>query len=405
MQVHRVELFHVAVPCEETFHPAWLPAYPQTDNRYTLLRLSTRDGHTGYAAGPAMGREREGLGDLIGPYLVELEADDLETVRHRIREASYLGWRNPWVEAAFLDLWGRLESKPVCELLGGDPRELDAYLSTGVQTTRENAADQVAMAAELGVEVVKLRAHADTLDEDVEMLEAGAEAADEHGVRVAVDANQGWFVDATGPAERWDLDRATAFGEACDRLDVAWLEEPLDMHDVEGMAKLREAVETPIAGGELLGDLHAFRPLFEHGCLDKYQPDAVMCGGAETSLAVAERCRDEGLSFAPHTWTNGIGLLYNAHILAASGFEGPLEWPHDPPGWTPEVRDGVLARTLELEDGRFEVPDRPGLGVELDEDALDRYGEKFYEATPGSVAWDLAKDKGLVETIKYAFRR
>lgn len=406
MQVHRVELFHVAVPCEETFHPAWLPAYPQTDNRFTLLRLSTRDGHTGIAAGPAMGREREGLGDLIGPYLIGLEADDLDTVRHRIREASFLGWRNPWIEAAFLDLTGHLEGTPACELLGGRPRTVPAYASTGIETTPENASEQVAKGAKLGVDTVKLRAHADTLDEDLAMLDAASEAADEHGVEIAVDANQGWFVTATGPATKWDLDRAIAFGEACDAHGVAWIEEPLDMHDIEGMAALREATETPIAGGELLGDLHAFRPLLENGCLDKYQPDATLCGGAETSLAVAERCREEGLGFAPHTWTNGIGLAYNAHILAATGFDGPLEWPYDPPGWTPAVRDGGLAKPLALDaDGAFTVPDAPGLGIELDPEQLERYGERFYEATPGSVAWDVAREKGLIETIKYALRR
>ncbi len=406
MKVHRVELFHVSVPCKETFHPAWLPAYPQTDNRYTLLRVSTRDGETGIAAGPALGREREGLGDLIGPYLIGLQADDIDTVRSRLRQASFLGWRNPWIEAAFLDLWGTLEGKPACELLGGSPGKVPAYASTGETTTRENAAEQVRKGASLGVDTVKLRAHEATLEDDLAMLEAAREAADDHGVRIAVDANQGWLVTATGPAPRWELDRARRFGKACDEHEVAWLEEPLDMHDVEGMAKLRSSIETPVAGGELLGDTHAFRPLFEHGCLDKYQPDAVLCGGSKTSLEVAKRCREEGLGFAPHTWTNGIGLAYNAHVLAASGFQGPLEWPFDPPGWSPEVRDGGLEEPLELdEDGRFEVPDEPGLGIAVDEEALEEHGDRFYEATPGSVAWDVVKDKGLMETIRYALRR
>ncbi len=404
-KVHRVEVFHVEVPCPETFHPAWLPAYPQTENKFTLLRLSTKDGRTGVGAGPAFDREREGLGHLLGPYLVGLEPDDLETVRQRIREASFLGWRNPWIEAAFLDLWGTLDAKPTCELLGGQPRPLKAYCSTGQATTPETAGDQLALAGELGVDTVKLRAHADTLARDLDMLEAAAEACAEQGVRMAVDANQGWRVTATGPAPLWDHERARAFAEACAEHEVAWLEEPLDMHDVEGMAKLRASVDVPIAGGELLGDFHAFRPLFDAGCLDKYQPDATLCGGAETSLKVAERCRAEGLSFAPHTWTNGLGLLYNAHIMAAAGVDGPLEWPYDPPGWTPEARDGLFEPLQLTDDGAFELPDQPGLGVDIDPSKLDRFGEKLYEATPGSVAVNLAKKKGIVETVKYALRR
>lgn len=406
MTIHRVELFHVQIPCPETFHPAWLPAYPQTENTYTLLRLSTRDGHTGIAAGPALGREREGLGDLIGPYLVGLEANDLDTVRHRIQEASYLGWRNPWIEMAFLDLLGNLEGKPLCKLLGGHRRRLPIYASTGEATTAKTAANQVATASQLGADTVKLRAHATTLEEDLAMLEAATDAADEQGVTIAVDANQGWLVTATGPATRWTLERARAFAEACGEHDVAWLEEPLAMHDLDGMRRLREASPVPIAGGELIGDWHAIRPLFEHDCLDIYQPDAVLCGGADASLKTAKRASQEGVSFAPHTWTNGWGLLFNAHIQAASGFDTPLEWPYDPPGWTPSVRDGVMAKTLHpTANGVFELPDAPGLGVELKEDELEEYGDRFYKATPGSVAWNVAKDKGLIETVKYLFRR
>lgn len=406
MDVHTVELFHVEVPTQETFHPAWLPAYPQTENRFTLLKVATKDGRYGVAAGPAFSREREGLGDLLGPYIVGLEIDDLATVRQRIQEASYLGWSNPWIEMAFLDLLGKLEGKTVAEMLGGGRTRLPVYASTGTATTAETAHEQAQLAHKVGADLVKLRAHAPTLEEDLAMVEAAGRAATELGLDLAIDANQGWFVDATGPAERWDLDRARSFAQACGGQGVTWLEEPLDMHDLEGMAQLREASPVPIAGGEMIGGWHAIRPLFEHGCLDILQPDAVLCGGAYDSLRTAERCDEEGLDFAPHTWTNGWGLLYNAHILSASGSEALLEWPFDPPGWTPEVRDATMAQHLHpTPNGVFELPDTPGLGVELDEEDLDRYGTRFYKATPGKVAWDVVRDKGLKETLKYAWRR
>jgi len=117
MKIDRIELFHVAIPLPKPFYPAWIPGYPQTVNRFTLLRLTTDDGVQGLAAGMAFEREREGLGGLIGPYLIGLDPTDIATARQRLREVSYLGWRNYWMEAAFWDIRGQVEGKPVWALL------------------------------------------------------------------------------------------------------------------------------------------------------------------------------------------------------------------------------------------------------------------------------------------------
>jgi len=78
--------------------------------------------------------------------------------------------------------------------------------------------------------------------------------------------------------------------------------------------------------------------------------------------------------FTPHTWTNGIGLLANLHVAAGVGGGPYLEFPYDPPGWTPERRDAVLAQPVRPgPDGVLRVPDAPGLGIVLDEVAIRRY--------------------------------
>jgi L-alanine-DL-glutamate epimerase-like enolase superfamily enzyme len=69
-RVARIELFHVAIPLPEPFYPAWIPGMPQTENRFTLIRVTTEDGTVGHSAGPAIAAERAGLGDLLGPYLL-----------------------------------------------------------------------------------------------------------------------------------------------------------------------------------------------------------------------------------------------------------------------------------------------------------------------------------------------
>ena len=72
--VARIELYHVAIPLPAPFYPSWIPGYPQTENRFTLIKVITDDGAIGYSAGQAMGKERAGLGELIGPYLIGEEA-------------------------------------------------------------------------------------------------------------------------------------------------------------------------------------------------------------------------------------------------------------------------------------------------------------------------------------------
>ena len=131
-RVARVELFHVAIPLPATFRPAWIPGMPANENRFTLVRVTTDDGVEGYSAGPAIGRERAGLGDVLGPYLLGEDATDIALIQQRLREISYLGWRNWWIEPAFWDIKGKIEAKPVYELLARMSHQLPSRGRRGV---------------------------------------------------------------------------------------------------------------------------------------------------------------------------------------------------------------------------------------------------------------------------------
>src|SRR4051812_17619529 len=131
VKIQQIDLWHVAIPLSAPFYPSWIPGFPQTDVRFTLLRVRTRSGLEGYSAGPAMGNERAGLGSLLGPYLLGERADDIPSIRQRVREIGYLGLRVGWLEAACWDVVGKARKKPVYELLGGGGGVLRLYASTG----------------------------------------------------------------------------------------------------------------------------------------------------------------------------------------------------------------------------------------------------------------------------------
>lgn len=406
MKIERIELFHVAVPLSKPFYPTWIPGYPQTVNRFTLLRATTDDGVQGLAAGMAFEREREGLGGLIGPYLIGLDPTDIAAARQRLREVSYLGWRNYWMEAAFWDIRGKVEGKPVWALLGGkEGARAPVYASTGEIHPPEQRAEEVLQLREMGFKTVKLRVHSFDLAEDVAQIEAVRSAVGD-SMAIGVDANQGWPVSLIDEAPIWTLERAAGFARACADLGVSWIEEPLDMYAYDELAELCRRSEVPIAGGELNGGWQEFKVMLEKGSLDIYQPDATMGGGIGDAMRVLDACRERGLGFTPHTWTNGLGFLVNLHVYAAGPRDHPIEYPYEPPGWVPEVRDGILAEPIRVApDGTVAVPDGPGLGIELDEDKLARYGEKYFEITSKGIAIKTIRQKGLFTALRLARKR
>lgn len=401
-KVERIELYHVNVPLDKPFYPSWIPGFPQTHVKSTVVRLFTDDGLTGVSAGTAFARERQGLGDLLGGFLLGVEADDLERVRMRLREASYLGWRNWWLECAFWDLIAKQKGKPAYKLLQEKEETVEkapVYASSGELKTIEDRRPYLDDIRKKGINAVKIRVKDPERKDDATILRHVRQEVGDDFV-IGVDANQGWPVSLFDPNPKWDLDYATQFGQACDDLNIGWIEEPLDMHDWEGMAELRRRVKTPISGAELLGDWHEIKAVFERECLDKYQPDATFCGGLTVAKQVMDECRRRGLQYSPHTWTSGIGLLINLHAFAAWEGRQYLEYPYEPPGWVPEKREGVIPPINVNPDGTIDVPQEPGLGIHIDERKLRKYGKCFYVATPMRVAVRTILDKGLKTALE-----
>jgi D-galactarolactone cycloisomerase len=205
--------------------------------------------------------------------------------------------------------------------------------------------------------------------EGIAAVEAVREAVGE-SMEIMVDLNQGWrMAGDLGPALSPE-----AVGGLASRLrdlDVFWLEEPLPREDVRGYAALRAGGELRIAGGEMARSTLELEAFEAADALDVYQPDAVLSVGLLRGRELAERVTARGHLFTPHTWTNGIGLLANVHLTAGVGGGPYIEFPYDPPGWTPERRAFMLAEPVRVDaDGSLPVPTRPGLGLELADDIL-----------------------------------
>lgn len=369
MKITSIEIERLRLPLSPPFHAAWDPE-PRTRFDATLVRVQTDEGVSGVASGDTMQGFEAFKHLFLGrdPLALAAHARTLETI-------SFHGSRYWPLEAALWDLAGRTLGAPVATLLGGALHRLPVYASLGeLRSPRQRADDAAALVAQ-GFKAVKVRIARDRIAVGVDVVAAIREAVGD-ALEIMVDLNQWWrmpgdIAPGLGPqAARRVIDELSQHR-------VLWVEEPLAGDDLEGMRMLRHATGVRIAGGEMARGFDELRRALEHDALDVLQPDVVLALGISGTRTIADLALRRNRWFTPHTWTNGIGVLANLHVCCGVGGGPFLEYPYDPPGWTPERRDFMLAEPLRIDaDGGLAIGHAPGLGVELDEDAVAHYARR-----------------------------
>lgn len=366
MRIRDIRLVRLRAPLEPPFRAAWDPV-PRASLEATLVFVDTDEGLTGIGSGDTM----DGFGRYAGLFLGE-DALDVERHVHVLETIAFHAGRYWPLEAALWDLAGKAEEVPAARLLGGKAERLPVYASCGEAKAPAERADAALALREEGFRALKIRIDRERLGEGVAAV-AAVRAAVGPEMGIMVDLNQAWRMPGD-VAPALELEAVVDLARRLREQDVLWLEEPVAGNDVRALAALREAADVPLAGGEMTRTTDELDALLDAELLDVYQPDAVLAVGLLRARDFARRVQERGRLFTPHTWTNGIGLLANLQLAAGVGAEPYLELPYDPPGWTPERRDFMLAEPLRVDaDGCLAVPARPGLGIELDEDAVRRF--------------------------------
>jgi L-alanine-DL-glutamate epimerase-like enolase superfamily enzyme len=405
MKIKAIELYHVSVPLDVTFWPTWIPGYPQTHNRFTLIKIVTDDGITGYSAGAAMGKERQGLGDLLGGYLIGADPTDIDRIQSLLKQAGFLGWRNFWIEPACWDIMGKKQGKPVYELLGGKARPIDVYLSTGEMHEPEKRVEELLAMTERGYKTAKLRVKNKALHDDIRHIEVVRKGIGDK-LKLGVDANQGWLVSIVDRVPAWDFDRARDFADACYDNQIDWLEEPLDSRDYDGNSALKRVSKVKISGAEINYGWDEIKIMFEKDCFHIYQPDAVFAGGISQVKKVIDACHAHNREFSPHTWTNGIGFYINWNMaLADRNNSHPLEYPLEEPSWVPEFREGIIDPVIPDSNGQLQPFTQPGLGFTINEKKLKKYGQRFFKLTEFGLKIKVIREKGLKAALDIKKRK
>jgi D-galactarolactone cycloisomerase len=365
MKITDVRVRRLRAELEPPFRAAWDPV-PRTFFGASLVFVETDEGITGVGSGDTM----DGFEPFIPLFLHQSPLSIANHVR-TLETISFHSGRFWPLEAALWDVIGQVCGQPVATLFGGSQNRLPAYASWGEIKVPEERAEQALALRTEGFRALKIRMQRDRIGLGLETVRA-VRATVGDSMEIMVDLNQAWSMAGDiRPA----LDPAAARKVAAEllELDVFWLEEPLLAADIAGLQTLRAESGVRIAGGEMARTLDELLRYLEADALDVYQPDVVLAVGMWRARMIAEMALARNRWFSPHSWTNGLGLLANAHVVAGVGGGPFFEFPYDPPGWTVERRDFFLAQPLRIEpDGCIAIPDRPGLGAILDMEAIER---------------------------------
>ena len=329
---------------------------PMTEVVFLFAEITTEQGHTGLgfsyskrAGGPAQyAHAKEVAEGIIGE-----DPNDIGKLYTKLLWAGASVGRSgvatqalAAIDIALYDLKAKRAGLPLAKLLGSYRDSVQTYNTSGgfLNATLDEVKARATQSIEEGIGGIKIKVGLPDTTEDLRRV-AGIREHIGWDVPLMVDANQQW-------------DRATALrmGRQLEEFNLIWIEEPLDAYDFEGHAHLAQVLDTPIATGEMLASVAEHKGLIAAGGCDIIQPDAPRVGGITQFLRLAALADERGLGLAPH-----FAMEIHLHLAAA--------YPREP--WVEHFDwlDPLFNERLETKDGRMIVPDRPGLGVSLSDQA------------------------------------
>jgi len=349
----------------------------------TLVEISTDAGITGWGEAFAQGLEPPQIAAAaieyaLTPLILGADPRDTEVLWHRMyhqtrdygRKGSVISAISA-IDMALWDIAGQSYGVPVHQLLGGgfrtsvQPYATGFYRVTG-QGEAARLADEARAHHAAGFRLMKVKLGYG-VDDDIAVMQAIGRAIEGLGVTLMVDTNH-----AYGRAEDLQL------GRALESFNLRWYEEPVVPEDIDGYCELRAKLSIPIAGGENEHTLFGFRELLGRHAVDIAQPDLGSCGGLTAARHIAAVAQAHGIELNPHVWGSAVAQAASLQLIAALPVAHHAVPARDPVleydrSLHPFRRD-LVAEPIEIgKDGRVTITNRPGLGITVRRDTLDRF--------------------------------
>src|SRR3954454_6177266 len=345
-----------------------------------LVEIVGEDGTSGWgeAFGPA--RVTAAIVQHYQPLLIGADALATEAVwqalYNMLRDHGQKGLPIEALSAVDIALWdlkGRHLGLPVHRLLGGPLRTSVQAYATGFYRKRhgdpvEYLVEEARQRVAEGFTGIKLKLGFG-LDHDTRLCPAVRRAIGDR-VSIMVDANHAYAATA-----------AIRRGRSIQALDIAWFEEPVPPEDLAGYREVKAALAIPVAGGECEFTRFGFRELLTSRAVDIVQPDTCAAGGLSECKKIADMAAAFGVRYNPHVWGTGVALATALQLLAVlpshtPGSLAPVEPMLELDRTEHPIRQALLRQPIEHAGGVVRVPEGPGLGIEVDRDALARFAAR-----------------------------
>jgi L-alanine-DL-glutamate epimerase-like enolase superfamily enzyme len=307
-----------------------------------------------------LGEKTEDLDDLL----------DLVTEREHKFPGSYLRRAMGGFDTAIWDMKGKVTGQPVVKLLGGNPGSLRAYASSMKRdiTPKDEAYRLCKLRDKVGFDAFKVRAGAEVGRNKDEWPGRTEEIiptiSRELGDRVdlLIDANSCYTVD-----------RAIEIGKLLQDNGFSHFEEPCPYWELEQTKAVTDALEIDVTGGEQDCDLPTWRRMIEMGAVNIAQPDILYLGGINRTLRVVDLAKSAGIPITPHCANLSLVTLFTMHLLKAIPNAGKyLEFSIEGADYYPWQQDLFLEDPYSVDDGKVTISDKPGWGIEIRSDWLEK---------------------------------
>ena len=356
----------------ETPKGGWANEIKPADCIHTLIMVSTDEGLTGWGSVFTNDALVKGALGVLEPFY--MGENPLEPRRVSEKLAQNTSWMGnggsithtiSGIDIALWDILGKATKQPISRLLGGRYRERVRPYASILMDQPEVLANHLRKVHSQGFRAFKIGwgpfgRVSNQLDEEI--VKAARNAIGQDSL-LMVDAGASDAFWRQG--YKWALRTAKMLAD----YDVFWFEEPLAPDNISDYVLLREHSSVPIAGGEVITRRQSFIPWLQQRAFDIVQPDVTKVGGISDELRIAWMAEDNGVRFVPHGWNTALGLAADLQLTSAMPHADMVEYLT---GST--FIDGLTTNKWQLDsEGMLAVPDGPGLGIELDLNAVEKY--------------------------------